>query len=37
MKIPICRYGVPEASGHHGHAEIHLCTNFSTMVCKFEK
>ena len=33
MKIPI----LPEASGHHGNAEIHLCTNFSTMVCKFEK
>ena len=31
------RYGVTEAGGHHGNAEIHLCTNFTTMVCKFEK
>ena len=25
------RYGVPEAGAHHGNAEIHLRTNFTTM------
>ena len=33
----INRYGVPEASAHHGNAKINLCTNFTTMVCMFEK
>ena len=39
IKIPICinGYGVPEASVHHGNTEIPLYTNFTAMVCKFEK
>ena len=28
---------VPEARAHHGNTEIHLRTNCTTMVCKFEK
>ena len=31
------RYGVPEARADHGNTEIHLRTNFTIMVCKFEK
>ena len=27
---------MPEARAHYGNAEIHLCTNFTTMVCKFK-
>ena len=33
----INRYGVPEASAHHENAEINMCTNFTSIVCKFEK
>ena len=33
----INRYGVPEASAHHGKAEIHICTNFTSIIYKFEK
>ena len=28
---------MPEARAHPGNTEIHLHTNFTTMVCKFEK
>ena len=28
---------MPEARDCRGNAEIHLCTNFTTMVCKFKK
>ena len=38
IKIPIFRYGVPEASACHGNTEIATGVhNFTSMVFKFEK
>ena len=33
---PYKKSGVPEASAHHGNTKINMCTNFTSMVCKFE-
>ena len=33
----INNYEVPLASAHHGNTKIHICTNFTCMVYKFEK